>query len=320
VNNRRIPLAGLDMGRDTSKFQGKIHAQDFARPPPPSRSIIDAMIRSRSNPQVRTIRQLRSSRGRRNADLLLLEGPHLATAAAEAGLPLRCLLVTPDFRAQHGELVDHIEHESGTRAAAIDPERLREQADADAPQGIAALAEPPPTWKTAQATAPLPGPGLHLYTDGIQDPGNLGAMARSAEAAVAVSLLLSPGTARPDHPRALRASAGSLLRIPLWTDVGVDRLPPDVRLLALTPHPPDRNSTPALRFFSDGLLPSDLSPTVPIVLAVGSESRGLSPPLLARADLLLSIPVAPAVESLNVTVAASLALFELRRLLDRSGP
>ena len=308
------------MGRETSKFQDKIHAQDFARPPTPIRNIIDAMIRSRSNPQARTIRQLRSRHGRRNADLLLLEGPHLATAAAEASLSLRYLLVTPDFQARHGELVGHIEHASGTRATAIDPERLREQADADAPQGIAALAKPPATWKTAQATAPLPGPGLHLYADGIQDPGNLGAMARSAEAAAAASLLLSPGASSPDHPRALRASAGSLLRIPLWTDVGVDRFSPDVRLLALTPHPPDQGSTPALRFFSDDLLSFHLSPAVPIVLAVGSESRGLSPPLLTRADFLLSIPVAPAVESLNVTVAASLALFELRRLLDRSGP
>lgn len=185
------------------------------------------MIRSRSNPQVRTIRRLRSSYGRRNADLLLLEGPHLATAAAEAGLTVRHLLVTPDFQVRHAELVDRVEHESGTRAAPIDPERLREQADADAPQGIAAIAEPPRTWKTAESTAPPLDPGLHLYADGIQDPGNLGAMARSAEAAGAASLLLSPGTARASHPRALRASAGSLLRIRLWTDVGVDQLPPD---------------------------------------------------------------------------------------------
>ena len=278
------------------------------------------MIRSRSNPQVRTIRRLRSSHGRRNADLLLLEGPHLATAAAEAGLTLRHVLVTPDFRTRHGDLVDHIEHESGSRAAAIDPQRLREQADADAPQGIVAIAEPPDNWKTAQSTAPAHGPGLHLYAEGIQDPGNLGAMARSAEAAGAASLLLSPGAARPGHPRALRASAGSLLRIPLWTDARADRLPSDVRLLALTPHLTNRGSTPALRLFSNDLLPSDLSPTDPIVVSVGSESRGLSPSLLARADLLLSIPVAPAVESLNATVAVSLALFELRRLLDQSDP
>ena len=274
------------------------------------------MIRSRSNPQVRAIRRLRSAHGRRNAELLLLEGPHLTAAAAEAGLTLRHLLVTPDFRERHADLVDRIERESGSRAAPIDPRRLREQADADAPPGMAALAEPPDCWNAAQAAAPAPGPGLHLYADGIQDPGNLGAMARSAEAAGAASLLLAPATARPGHPRALRASAGSLLRIPLWTDVGADRLPADARLLALTPRPPDRGSPPAFRLFSGDPLPTDLSPAGPVVLAVGSESRGLSAQLLDRANLLLSIPVAPVVESLNAAVAASLALFELRRLLD----
>lgn len=273
------------------------------------------MIRSPSNPQVRTIRRLRSAHGRRHADLLLLEGPHLATAAAETGLTLRHLLVTPDFQAQRGEIVDHIEHESGTRAASIDPDRLREQADADAPQGIAAIAEPPRTWKTAESALPLPDSGLHLYADGIQDPGNLGAMARSAEAAGAASLLLSPGTARPSHPRALRASAGSLLRIPLWTGVGVDQLPPDARFLALTPRSLDPESPPSIPLFSSDGEPLPLSPTDSIILAVGSESKGLSPPILTRADLLLSVPTVPAVESLNATVAASLALFELRRLL-----
>ena len=277
------------------------------------------MIRSRSNPQVRTIRRLRSAHGRRNADLLLLEGPHLAAAAAEAGLSLRHLLATPGFQARNADLVRGIERDSGLRAVAIDPERLREQADADAPQGIAAIAEPPPTWKTAESPAPAPGPGLHLYADGIQDPGNLGAMARSAEAAGAASLLLSPGAARPGHPRALRASAGSLLRIPLWTDVDVDRLAPRARCLALTPRLPDRDPRPAFRLFSGDPLPSGLAPDGPIVVAVGGESRGISPPLLARADLLLSIPTAAAVESLNATVAASLALFELRRLLGRVG-
>ncbi len=273
------------------------------------------MIRSRSNPQVRTIRRLRSAHGRRNADLLLLEGPHLATAAAEAGLTLRHLLVTPDFQARHAELVDRVEHESGTAATLIDPERLREQADADAPQGIVAIVERPRTWRTAESTAPVLGPGLHLYADGVQDPGNLGAMARSAEAAGTASLLLSPGTARPGHPRALRASAGSLLRIRLWTEVGVQKLPSDARWLALTSCSQDPESPRSVLLFSRESEPPPLSPADSLILAVGSESKGLSSSILTRADLLLSIPTVPAVESLNATVAASLALFELRRLL-----
>ena len=152
----------------------------------------------------------------------------------------------------------------------------------------------------------------------MQDPGNLGAVARSAEAAGAASLILALGTARPGQPRALRASAGSLLRLPFWTDVEVDLLPPRVPLLALTAQPSrDGGPPPKALLFTPGVSDrtqlADLIST-DAVLAVGNESKGLSRPVLDRADALLSIPTFPPVESLNATVAASLALFELRRL------
>ncbi len=279
------------------------------------------MIRSRNNPQVRTIRRLRSAHARRRIDLLLLEGPHLVEAGAEAGLSFRHLLVTPEFRAAHTDLTKRLEGLSGTAPTPIETDRLREQADADAPQGIAALVDPPPGWHSTRALEPgtlvLP-PGLHLYLDGIQDPGNLGAIARSTEAAGAASLLLAPGTARPSQPRALRASAGSLLRLPLWTDVSIDRIPPGLPLLALTARP-SRDGRPSPEGLllasgaSDRTQLADLIST-DAVLAVGNESKGLSRPVLDRADALLSIPTSPLVESLNAAVAASLALFELQRL------
>ena len=267
------------------------------------------------------MRRLRTAHGRRHGDLLLLEGPHLAVAAAEAGLAIRHLLVTPGFRVKHDEVVRQIEDRSGTPGTPIDPERLREQADADAPQGIVALAEPPPGWNSADGAlknALFLAPGLHLYVDGVQDPGNLGAMARSAEAAGAVSLLLGKGAARPGQPRALRASAGSLLRLPVSTAVRVYAIPSEARWLALTPHSGEsRNLVPTARLFATGASDSKLAEVISadaVVLAVGNESRGLSTPAIERADMLLSIAISPAVESLNATVAASLALFELGRL------
>ena len=280
------------------------------------------MIRSRNNPQVRTIRRLRNAHARRRVELLLLEGPLLVEAGAEAGLRFRHLLVTPEFHATHTDLIKRLEDRSGTAATPIDADRLREQADADTPQGIAALVDPPPGWHSAEnGTLVLPS-GLHLYLDGMQDPGNLGAVARSAEAAGAASLLLAPGTARPSQPRALRASAGSLVRLPVWTAVPIDRIPPGVPLLALTTERL-RDGTPpptTLLFTVDGAdrtaLPDLISPAA--ILAVGNESRGLSYPVLDRADMLLTIPTAPAVESLNAAVAASLALFELQRLRGAS--
>lgn len=276
------------------------------------------MIRSRNNPQVRTIRRLRNAHARRRIDLLLLEGPHLVEAGAEAGLEFHHFLVTPEFARAHVDLIRLLEDRSGTVATPIDPARLREQADVDAPQGIAAIVDPPPSWHSAEDETLVLTPGLHLYVDGIRDPGNLGAIARSVEAAGAASLLLASGTARPSQPRALRASAGSLLRLPLWTDVSIELVPPRVPLLALTVQRTRKDTPPPTRLLfsaddSEDALLAGLSST-DAVLAVGSESKGLTCLVLDRAEALLSIPTAPAVESLNAAVAASLALFELQRL------
>ena len=258
--------------------------------------------------------------------MLLLEGRHLVGAAAGAGLEFHHLLVTPEFEATHAEFIQQLEDRSRTTADLIHPDRLREQADADAPQGIAALVDPPPGWISARAAESRPltlSSGLHLYVDGIQDPGNLGAMARSAEAAGVASLLLATATARPNQPRALRASAGSLLRLTLWTGTRLDQIPANARCLALTPHREGKEGQPIAPIFAANapdqrlthLLGADL-----IVLAVGNESKGLSSPVLDRADMLLTVRTAGAVESLNAAVAASLALFELQRLREMSHP
>src|SRR6185436_7511811 len=125
-----------------------------------------------------------------------------------------------------------------------------------------------------------------------------------AEAAGAAGLALAPGSAHPNHPRALRASAGSLLRLPLAVDVdpgGLGRrlAPLQPRWAALT--------TRGGESFWTARFPETL------ILALGAEGSGLSPTVLAQADLRLTIPIEPPVESLNATVAAALVLFEVRR-------
>ena len=281
------------------------------------------MIRSRNNPRVRAIRRLRNAHARRRGDLILLEGRRLVAAGAEAGLEFRHLLATPAFHAAHAKLIQRLEGRSGTAATLVDPDRLREEADADAPQGIAALAGQPPGWRSA-ADEPLVLPsGLHLYVDGVQDPGNLGAVARSAEAAGAASLLLAPGTARPGQPRALRASAGSLLRIPVRTEVRLDLMPAGAPWLALTPRGSPETDVPTASLFGTAAPApelAELASAKTVVVAVGNESRGLSTAVLDRAVLFLRIALAPPVESLNAAVAASLALFELQRLRVGSRP
>ena len=253
------------------------------------------VITSRQNQRLKDIRRLRRSKGER----ALLEGPHLVEEALASGLLLEEVLATPSF----------LETGEGRRLARslpvapleVSPEALEDLTDADSPRGVLAVARLP---RSGVGSLPIHPGRPYLYLDGLQDPGNLGALARVAEAAGAAALVLSPGCAHPNHPRALRASAGSLLRLPVAVGAGPEDLdsrlaPARPRWAALVP----RDGESLYRAALDGTL----------VLAVGAEGPGLSPGLLDRARLRLTIPMEPPVESLNATVAAALVLFEVRR-------
>lgn len=255
------------------------------------------MITSRQNQRVKDIRRLRRSKG----DHALLEGPHLVAEALAAALSLDEILATPDFLASaEGR---RLARSWTVEPLKVDPDLLAELTDADSPRGVLAVAHLPRGGVEALPVM-ISGDRPYLYLDGLQDPGNLGALARVAEAAGAAGLALSPGCVHPNHPRALRASAGSLLRLPIAVGAEADTLS---RHLAAT----EPRWTALAPRDGEDLYRADLAGT--LVLAVGAEGPGLSPALLARAGLRLTIPMEPAVESLNATVAAALVLFEVRR-------
>lgn len=220
--------------------------------------------------------------------------------AAAAGIGLETVLATPAWlETPEGRTLARSLPERSLLEIA--PELLDEMTDSDSPRGVLAIARLP---RFGADRLPVHAGAVYLYLDGLQDPGNLGALARVAEAAGAAALALSPGTVHPNHPRALRASAGSLLRLPVAVGAGtaeVDRrlAPARPRWMALEPRD------------GAGLWQAGLDGT--LILAVGAEGPGLSPAVRERADLRLTIPLQPPVESLNATVAAALVLFEVRR-------
>jgi RNA methyltransferase, TrmH family len=253
------------------------------------------VITSRQNQRVKDIRRLRRSKG----DHALLEGPHLVAEALNAGLRLEEVLATPEFLCSaDGRRLGRL---WTCEPLEVDPELLAELTDADSPRGILAVAHVP---RAGVQSLPAVSGRPYLYLDGLQDPGNLGALARVAEAAGAVGVALSPGCVHPNHPRALRASAGSLLRLSVAVAAEPDALSrhldaAEPRWAALVPRD------------GENLYRAELAGT--LVLAVGAEGPGLSQALLTRTSLRLTIPMEQAVESLNATVAAALVLFELRR-------
>ncbi len=250
------------------------------------------------------MRRLRRSKG----DRALLEGPHLVREALAAGVELETVVATPEFLAsdEGATLAAALPHPPLTVEAGL----LAALADVDSPRGVAAIANLP---RRGVEALPRRAGAVYLYADGLQDPGNLGALARVAEAAGAAGLALAPGAVHPNHPRALRASAGSLLRLPVavgvspadldgYFDSDLDEGPLAHRWLALVPRG-------GADLFSAPLAPPDAA----LVVALGAEGPGLSPAPAARADLAVTIPLATPVESLNATVAAALVLFEIAR-------
>jgi RNA methyltransferase, TrmH family len=168
----------------------------------------------------------------------------------------------------------------------------------DTPQGVAALLKLP-AFSAAQLLD-RSSDGPFVVAVGLQDPGNLGTILRSAEAFGAAGIFLTEGTVSPYNSKVLRGSAGSIFRLP-WLRISSAELIPllrarGVRLLATSSH----QGTP---------LPQ-ISWTLPLAIFIGNEGAGLSRELTREMDETLAIPQAAPVESLNAGVAASIVLYE----------
>ncbi len=253
------------------------------------------MIRSAQNRRIKDIRRLLRSKG----DTALLEGPHLVAEALEADIPLTEILVTAGFLASADGR--QLAARFSTPALEVADEVLETFADADSPRGVLALARLP---RGGVNRLPERASGIYVLAEGLQDPGNLGALARTCEAAGVSGLALTAGCAHPNHPRALRASAGSLLRLPVAVMADQEALRAHLAPLrplrvALVPR--------------DGMAVYDFDPDGALILMLGGEGPGLSAAMLAAAEQRVTIPVAAPVESLNATVAAAVVLFELAR-------
>ncbi|MCP4663429.1 MAG: RNA methyltransferase [bacterium] len=253
------------------------------------------MISSPKNVHLKEIRRIR----RRAGDAALLEGPHLIGEALAAGVDLRSLLAAPDFLA--GAAGRRLAGRLPRSPLMVEPDLLAEITDSDSPRGIVGIAQLP---RAGASALPVVGEGVYVYAEGMQDPGNLGALARVAEASGVAGVCLSPGSTHPNHPRALRASAGSLLRLPVAIRTSPDAL--SAHLDALRPQ-----WVALVPRGGRDLYQESLSGCV--ILTIGAEGSGLSDPTRRRAATELTIPLSAPVESLNTTVAAAVVLFEIRR-------
>jgi TrmH family RNA methyltransferase len=257
------------------------------------------LIESRQNPRVKELRAALSRSGRTPSGLIAIEGEHLVAEAIRSHLHFAATFLRDGYQPPFA-LPDDAEH------LLLPAEVFASAVSTEQPQGIAALVHAPTFSADAlfpAATPPLLPPlvpPLILVLAGLQDPGNVGTLIRSAEAFGASGVLLLPGTASPWNPKALRASAGSAFRVPMLTIAEADAL----TLLR------DRG-VPALAAVVHGGVPvAEARLAEPAALLIGNEGAGLSPALLAAADRRITIPTPGPVESLNAAIAGSLLLYE----------
>ena len=259
-------------------------------------------VTSRQNPLAARFRE--AARGRGAEDVVLIEGATLVREAVGAGWTVVAVAAAED--AVGGRARDWLADVPGEDVDRILVPRnvLAALSPAPAPSGVVALARLP-----ARSADPFgAGTPLVAIASDVQDPGNVGALARAAEAAGASGLFVCGGTADPFGWKALRGSMGSAFRLPVATcaaasdAIGAVRSR-GVRVLALTA----RDGTPLY----------DVDLRGPIALLAGGEGAGLSSEIVALADVPMTIPMQPPVESLNVAVAAAVALYEARRQRTR---
>lgn len=248
-------------------------------------------ITSRKNPLMIQIRKLISSRSfRREQGLFLGDGTKLLEEALCWNAPLVAVVAAEGTEipalSEGGRLVEV----PGDVMASISP--------MESPQGLLFLSKMPGTG----APDKLEG-SRYLVLDGLQDPGNVGAIWRTADALGADGLILVNGCADPWNPKTVRATMGACFRLPVY-EVGAEKLP---QLL-------ERSGLPlyatALREDTVDLRQADLSRCA---LVIGSEGKGVSQALLDLSVRTLKIPMRERCESLNAAAAAAVVLWEMAR-------
>jgi TrmH family RNA methyltransferase len=245
------------------------------------------------------VRDLRLRRGRERRGLALAEGVRLVEEALAARVVIRHVLTSPALEATpRGYALKAALERSGHPAEHVSERVFGELAATEHPQGILAVVEPPRFGLEDLSVGPR-APALVL--DAVQDPGNVGAMVRTAFALGAAGILALPGTAELSNPKTLRASMGACFRLPFvlldepalrdWAAMNQIR----VLVAAADGPPPDRKSPEAL------------------AIAVGNEGAGVGASLASWAYGRIGVPLRAGAESLNVGVAAGILLYEVTR-------
>jgi TrmH family RNA methyltransferase len=278
------------------------------------------IITSRENKWLKMFRAGLRGTGPEGEDALAVEGRKLVEDSLRSGLEAVALLVSESGERE----LEHILRAASESVAGIPRARVLRTTDklfesvsgTETPQGVAALFRQP-VWQFEDVLrgaasgdgAFRAGAPLLMVMAAVQDPGNVGTVVRSAEAFGATGVVTTRGSADPWSPKAIRASAGSALRLPLLRAMAIPVLIAQLRVAEV------KIVAASSRVVEgrDESAGAGAELREPVAIFIGNEGAGLPPEVEHAADARISIPIAESVESLNAGIAASIVLYEAAR-------
>lgn len=243
-------------------------------------------VLSARNPVLKEIRRAISKGSLTQDGLMVVENPQLIEEAARSGSEIAVLLATEAALAR-------LDVVPCAHTIVLSERAFQSISATEAAQGVMALVHPK-TWRHENVFG---GDALALVLDGIQDPGNAGTMLRAAEAFGATGTVFLKGSVNPYHPKVIRASAGSIFRVPVLTGIDAAEVKSQgIPVFTAMPHGGTPIASANLR--------------QPMVVVVGNEAHGVGPEFANSPGL--RIPTG-GVESLNAAMSAAIILYEARR-------
>ena len=248
-------------------------------------------ITSRRNPLLEQVRRLDTAALRRKAGVFLCDSPKLVGEAVQHGVSVQCVIAADGVAFPEG-LPENV------RRVTVPADVMASISPMPTPQGMLALCALPDMAAPARLS-----PGRYVVLDGVQDPGNVGAVLRTADAFGCTGALLLPGCADPYGPKTLRAAMGAVFRT---QPVSMTRQ----QAIAACREAHIPLLATAMSADAVDLRQADLCNAA---VVIGSEGQGICPELFAAAEQKIIIPMSPRCESLNAAVAATIVLWQMKR-------
>lgn len=268
--------------------------------------MVHEMITSVQNPLVKRLHQLLEKKGREAQKRYLVEGAHLVEEAFNSGAEVVTVLYDPQRAIDPACQRAMAEHEGGLQILTASEAVLAKLSETKSPQGIVAeVKRRDGDWDSWLTQRLAEGDQLLLLLlDEIQDPGNLGTILRTAEAAGVDAVVLGKGSVDLYNGKVIRSTMGAIFRLPIFS----------MSLPELADQWKSLGGKLLVTAISEGSSPYDMATySGKTAIVIGNEGRGVSKAMMDRADEKLYIPIYGRAESLNAAVAAGILIYEARR-------